>query len=369
MEYVFETENNAALRKLPPDKRLKKINPAVLSLPIVSACVGFLFCTAYTVYSALADDLLWTIVNACFGLLYLVLLIMNITFLVIMNKRKPEIKTGTTTRATFTDDYVYVESFNCGVKYSEDKFGYGLIKQVRENEEYFYLMLSDTAMYPVKKTAGDGFKEFLNDRIKNAPPFTIDPAPELDENEVIFKNSTKLDKKALEALNGYCYRENKIFATRYVRTFFTAVLFALMFLLVGSLRLLTDKSYIFGAVGLFLFVVVTAYTIAVGNLSKKRSAEAAFGVPITVYLTVTTEGLKTRGFIDNTEIGRDEISYKDIKKVVDWSGYYFVFINETDAYVFDKNNFIVGSQSIFTEFFAMKNIKTEKGIFNNGRRA
>lgn len=359
MEYVFEIETKDALPKLPSDKRLKKLNAAVLALAPVSAAAAFLFGAAYAVYGALTGDTAWAIACGICGALSFTLLLANVILLAVLNKRKPEFKTGTVMRATFTGDCITIESFNGGVKYSVDKIGYGLIKQVRENDEYYYLMLSDTALYPIRKNEGDGFKEFLNERIANAPSFSLEPAPETDENEVIFKNSTKLDKKSLQALNGYCYRGNKKISSRYVKTFIFAVALALIFLLIGGCRLVAESS-LFGIIGLGLYFALMIYAFTVGRLSKKRSRQAAFGVPVTVYLTVTTEGLKTRGFLDDIEIGRDEISYKDMKKVVDCGDYYFVFINDEDAYIFDKNNFIVGNPNIFTEFFDMKKIPVEK---------
>lgn len=167
-------------------------------------------------------------------------------------------------------------------------------------------------------------------------------------DERVFKINSKFSDKEYTAFQQYTAK--KVLVP-------ICIVCSLIFLALGIIRLFDDiylgVAFIVISV-IFPFIYLKAYN---REINKKKYKSAMVGDDVNNLMEFTEDGFTEKTYRGEEQVGVTSLKYSDLFKVVDYKDYLFVYISKVQAFIVDKNGFVVGDVDSFKQFLTEKGVK------------
>lgn len=138
------------------------------------------------------------------------------------------------------------------------------------------------------------------------------------------------------------------------------IICSLVFVVLGAIYLFSDlfTGIMFLVVAaVFPFIYVKFYK---KEINKKKYKPATVSEDVVNYTEFSEDGFCEKTFRREEQIGVTSLKYTDLVKLVDYKGYFFVYISKMQAFIIDKSGFVVGTAEDLKSFLAEKGVKIVK---------
>lgn len=169
----------------------------------------------------------------------------------------------------------------------------------------------------------------------------------------VFKASSKFDDKAYAALQEYTSKKALIPI---------CILCSIVFVVLGVLEIKKDLVM---AILYFIIAVVFPFIFLFfykKEINKKKYKPTTLGNNVTNYAEFSEDGFCEKSYRNEEQIGVTSLKYSDLVKFVEYKNYFFIYISKVQAFVVDKNGFVVGDAQSFKAFLIEKGVKCKSRV-------